>query len=55
MECFVILHFVSVDFPFVEIKDVSTSVPTLVIISFLDKNPRWVTDDSFYEDFPEDY
>jgi hypothetical protein len=22
---------------------------------FLDKNPRWVTDDSFYEDFLEDY
>jgi hypothetical protein len=22
---------------------------------FLDKNPGWVTDDSFYEDFPEEF
>jgi hypothetical protein len=32
----------------------STIVLTLVIISFLDKNLGWVTDDSFYEDFPKD-
>jgi hypothetical protein len=31
------------------------SALTLVIISFLDKNPGWVIDDNFYEDFPEDY
>ena len=27
----------------------------LVYFLFLDKNPRWVTDDNVYEEFPEDY
>jgi hypothetical protein len=25
------------------------------IFLFLDKNPGWVTDDSWYEDYPEDF
>jgi hypothetical protein len=27
----------------------------LLLFHFLDKNPGWVTDDSFYEDFPEEF
>ena len=30
-------------------------VLTLVYFLYLDKNPRWVTDDNGYEDFPEDF
>jgi len=27
----------------------------LSLYFFLDKNPGWVTDDSFYEELPEDF
>ena len=27
----------------------------LVYFLYLDKNPRWVTDDNVYKEFPEDY
>jgi hypothetical protein len=27
----------------------------LFIFLFLDKNPGWVTDDSWYEDYPENF
>ena len=27
----------------------------LVYFLYLDKNPRWVTDDNGYEEFPKDY
>jgi hypothetical protein len=31
------------------------NVLTFVHFSFLDKNPGWVTDGSWYEDYPEDF